>query len=235
MLGLFYVAAGLLSLTIDDSKNAAILVVMMAAIPTCGFFALATERLIQYSGAGSFLGIPNHVAGLRRGQVDLMCLLIGIPGVIAMMKGAPFNLAALLFVSAAMGVLLTLYARWAFALWIVFAVLGRIANSYHLAADFSSPIILNVLIAASIPILWWWLSLAFRVEARAQVSRPLADARHERTIESRGEALAVDVARLANHEESTDRAIASVISGISDSGLTSRALSLGLGFDLRPR
>jgi hypothetical protein len=114
-------------------------------------------------------------------------------------------------------------------------ILEHVADSYHFAADFTSPVIRGALIVASIPILIWWLRLAVRVAARTQASGPLADARHERTVATRGEALAVDAERLARYEESLDRVVTSAVAGVGDAGLSSRALSLGLGFDLRPR
>ena len=234
MLGLFYPVGWLIALTSDAPKKGVVILVM-AAIPACGFFALATERLIQFSAAGSSLGIPGHVPALRHGQIDVMCLVIGVPAIIALLEGAPFNSSALLCVPAAAGVFLTLYARWIFPIWIILFVSSRVAESYHFAADFTSPVIQVALLVASVPTLIWWLGLASRVQARTRPLLRLADRRHERTVEARGEALAVDSDRLTRYEESLDRALTSIVAGVNDTGPSSDAFSLGLGFDLRPR
>jgi len=49
VLALFYVVAGFLTLTLDPDKKISFILIM-CAIPACGVFAIATQRVIPKSG-----------------------------------------------------------------------------------------------------------------------------------------------------------------------------------------
>jgi hypothetical protein len=236
LLGLFYVVAGFLLVSIDDEKKAFAFILLLA-IPTGGFFAMATERLIQYAGAGGSLGIPGNAAGLRSGQIDLLILLVAVPAALAALESRDPAVAVLLCVPAAMGVLIALYPRWVFVGWITITVGGRFfLSSDYPIPGFSNPLIRMILMAASAWILYRWLSLGVRVESAARDALgPLADAKHERSAALRGEPVEVESARLVAFREATDAALASILSGISDSRITSRAFSAAFAIDLRPK
>jgi hypothetical protein len=227
LLGLFYVVGAFLLLTIDDEKKAVGFVALLV-LPTGGFFAMATERLMQYAAAGGSLGIPGNTAALRSGQIDLLLLLVAVPAALSALQSRDPAVAILLCVPAAVGVLIALYPRWVFVGWITIAVGGRFfRSSGYPLPGFGAPLIRIVLVAGSAWILYRWLSLGVRVESAARdAAGPLADAKHERPAEP---------AQLAAYREATDAAVASVLGGIGDANISSRAFSAGLAIDLRPK
>jgi len=235
LLGLFYVVAALLALTMDsDKKGTAILV--LSAIPTLGFFAIATERSIQYSMANAVLGIPRHAESLRNAQIALLFALIGVPAAIGIMHGGQPSYMALLCVPAALGVLLPLYARWAFLIWITIAVATRFSYSFGAwMPGLSNPLVRVTLILASMGVLYWWLGLATRTEQRVKRgSLLIADAKHESTHASAEESRGAPSGFKA-YEQGIERKVAGVICGIDRKGITSRALGMALAVDLRPK
>jgi len=229
MLGLFYVLAAFLFVVLDPDKRASVIAVM-SAIPAGGFFALATERIVSCSIAAGSLGIPAHAEHLRRAQVCMMGIFIVVPAIVAVCYGGQPGYMALLCVPAALGVLLALYGRWAFVVWIVLVVLSHF--SYSLDSVFprlSSPWLRVVLIVASIALLTWWLGLAKRTERRYRgLSLVMADSRHEVTAEAAGASLGVDPVKFAQYEQAVDRAMTRITTGITNSGITRRALQTGL-------
>jgi hypothetical protein len=236
VLGLFYLVAAFLVLTVEPDKKATA-IALLSAIPTCGFFAIATERLVQYAAAGSSLGIPDNSESLRRGQVWLMATFIGVPLVVGLGYGGQPSYMALLFAPAATGVLLALYARWAFVAWITIAVATRFTYSFGAAMPgLSDPWVRVALIAASVGVLYWWFGLARRTEQRNRgVSLRMADAKHERSTDSIGEALGVDPVHYGRYEQAYEREISTVTAGIADTGISRRALQTGLAIDVRPQ
>jgi hypothetical protein len=236
MLALFYLLAALLALMLESDKKAA-LVLVLCAIPACGFLATATERVIQYSVTDAALGLPRHAELLRRTQWVILGLVVGIPACIALGYGAEVSYAALLLVPAALGVLLALKARWLFAVWIVVAVASRFSYSLGgIVPGLSNPVVRLGLIGASLAGLYWWLGLASRIETRARgASLVLADARHEASATFISETMGLTAAQVDGLERAYDREITEVSAGVGDAGISGRALALGLGIDVRPR
>jgi hypothetical protein len=234
-LGLFYLLAIILSITLEADKKASTILVL-SAIPACGFLATATERVIQYSIAGASLGIPRHVECLRNGQIAVLCLFIGIPACVGLQYGALLSRAALLLVPAAVGVLLALKARWVFLPWIVLAVGTRFSfSSGNGLPGLDSLWVRIALIIVSLGILYWWLGLPSRTEKRARgVSMVLADARHEASAISNSDAMGTGPGQVEPFGKAYEWEIDEVTAGIRDVGLTSRALALGLAIDVRP-
>jgi hypothetical protein len=228
VLTLFYVVAGFLLLTLDADKKVSIILIM-CAIPACGVFAIATERVAQYSHAGSALGLPRHRESLRVGQIWLLGIFVGIPAGIATALGGNLSYVVMLLVPAASGVLLALYARWVFLVWISFAVITRF--TYSLGAwmpGLGNPWIRAILVCLSVGALYWWLGLADRVARRSLPSLVIADARHESTTASIGQALGADPKQYELYEKAYDRAMTAIVAGITDRGITRRALQVGL-------
>jgi hypothetical protein len=235
LLGLFYLLALILSITLEPDKKASIILVL-SAVPACGFLATATERVILYSIAGASLGIPRHAEFLRNGQIAVLCLFIGVPACVGLTCGGPLSHAALLLVPAAAGVLVALKARWIFAAWIVLLVGTRFFSpSSAPLPGLSSPWVQIALIMVSLGILYWWLGLPLRTEKRARgVSTVLADARHEASSSSPSEAIGTNPGQVELLQKAYERELDEVTAGISDAGLTSRALGVGLAIDVRP-
>jgi hypothetical protein len=235
LLGLFYLLAMMLSITLEADKKASIILVL-SAIPACGFLATATERVVQYSLAGASLGIPRHVEFLRNGQIAVMCLFVGIPACVGLKYGGLLSHAALLVVPAAGGVFLALKARWVFAAWIVLAVGTRFSFAQGDALlGLNTPAVRIALIMVSLGILYRWLGLPSRTEKRARgVSTVLADARHEASATSISDAIGTERSQVELLDKAYEREIDEVTAGITDAGLMSRALALGLAIDVRP-
>ena len=235
LLGLFYVLAMILSITLQGEQKASSILVL-SAIPACGFLATATERVVLHSIAGASLGIPRHVEFLRNGQIAVLCLFIGIPACFGLLYGAPLSHAALLLVPAAMGVIVALKGRWAFGIWIAFAIGTRfVPSSGGILPGLNNPVVQTALIMGSLGILYWWLGLPRRTETRARgVSAVLTDARHEASATSIADAIGTPSDQVDLLEKAYEREIDEVTAGISDAGLTSRALALGLAIDVRP-
>jgi hypothetical protein len=235
LLGLFYVLAMILSITLEGRQKATIILVL-SAIPACGFLATATERVVLYSIAGASLGIPRHAEFLRNGQVAVLCLFIGIPACVGLIYEGSLSHAALLLAPAALGVIVALKGRWAFGIWIAFAVATRFfSSSGGILPGLNNPPVQIALIMVSLGILYWWLGLPLRTETRARgMSMVLADARHEANATSISEAIGTNSGQVELLEKAYEREIDEVTAGISDAGFTSRALALGLAIDVRP-
>jgi hypothetical protein len=228
VLGLFYVVAGFLLLMLQADKKVSVILIM-CAIPACGMFALATERVIQYTAEASSLGIPRHAESIRIGQLWLIGVFVGIPAGIAAALGGNLSYIVLLLVPAASGVLLAIYARWVFFIWIVFAVTTRFNYSFGAwMPGLGNPWIRAILVCLSIAVLYWWLGLANRTARRSLPSLVIADARHESTTASIGQALGADPQQYELYEKAYDQGITAIVTGITDSGITRRALQLGL-------
>jgi hypothetical protein len=234
LLSLFYLLALILAGTGDKHGS---IILVLSAIPACGFLATATERVIQYSVAGGSLGIPRHGELLRNGQIAVLFLFVGIPACIAITYGERVDHAALLLVPAAGGVVLALKARWLFVVWIVLAVGMRFVPSTDaLWPGLISPWVQIPLTMVSVGILYWWLGLAMRTEKRSRgVTMILADARHEASATSIGQAIRATPGQVERLEKAYERELDEVTAGISDAGITSRALALGLAIDVRPK
>lgn len=225
---LFYVVAGLLFLMQEADKKVSVILIM-CAIPACGVFAIATQRVIQYTDAGCSLGLPRHREAIRVGQIWLLWVFVGIPAGIAVAMGGNLSYIVLLLVPAASGVLLTIYARWVFLVWITFAVTTRFTYSFGTwMPSLSNPWIRAILVCLSVAVLYWWLGLANRIARRSLPSLVIADARHESTTASIGQALGADPKQFDAFEKAYDRGITAIVAGITDRGMTKRALQLGL-------
>jgi hypothetical protein len=236
LLGLFYLLALFLSMTLDADKKAS-MILILSAIPACAFCAIATERVVLYSIAGASLGLPRQAELLRKGQMAILGLFVGVPACFALRYGAPASLAALLLVPAALGAFFALKGRWLFIVWIALAVGSRFfANSFGaLFSELASPAVRLGAIVASMALFYWWLGLPARIETRARgISASLADARHEANSTSVGETTGLTSAQAEALERVYDKEIAAVTVGISDTRISARALSLGLGIDVRP-
>lgn len=235
LLALFYLLAIVLSITLEADKKATI-ILGLSAIPACGFLATATERVVQYAIAGASLGIPRHVEFLRNGQIAVLCLFVGIPAGVGLIYGSPLGHAALLLVPAALGIVVGLKARWAFAAWIVLLVGTRFfSSSGGVLPGLNNPAVQIALIMISLGILYWWLGLPLRTEKRARgVSTVLADARHEASASSTSEAIGTSPGQIELLEKAYERELDEITAGIRDAGLKSRALGLGLAMDMRP-
>jgi hypothetical protein len=228
VLALFYVVAGFLLLMLEADKKVSI-VLIMSAIPACGVFAIATERVIQYTHAARSLGLPRHEEAMRVGQIWLLCVFVGIPAGIAVALGGTLSYIVLLLVPAASGVLLAIYARWVFFVWIAFAVTTRFTYSFGAwMPGLGNPWIRAILVCMSVAVLYWWLGLADRLARRSVPSLVMADARHESTAASIGQALGTDPKQYELYEQAYDRGITAVVAGITDRSITKRVLQVGL-------
>jgi hypothetical protein len=232
---MFYVLAALLALTMEPKKQA-LMILIFSAIPACGFFALATERLIPFSAAGATLGLPQNVETLRRAQIAILVVFVGIPACVSFWVGADISTAGLLFVPAALGVLLVLAGRWLFFAWIILAVGTRFSDSFEaILPGLENPAVRICLIVASFAAIYWWLALAKRVALRTQgIPGQFADAKHEASPAGGAGATRLTSAQIDRLEQAYDIAIAEVTAGVSDRGISSGALSLGLALDTRP-
>jgi hypothetical protein len=227
-LALFYVVAGFLTLMLEPDKKVSVILIM-CAIPACGVFAIATQRVIQYTHAGCSLGLPRHQEAMRVGQIWLLCVFVGIPAGIAVALGGHPSYIVLLLVPAASGVSLAIYARWVFFVWITVAVTTRFTYSFGAwMPSLSNPWIRALLVSLSVAVLYWWLGLADRIARRSLPSLVIADARHESTTASIGQALGADPKQYELYEKAYDRGITAIIAGITDTSITKRALQVGL-------
>jgi hypothetical protein len=235
LLTLFYLLAMILSITLEADKKVSIILVL-SGIPACGFLAMATERVIQYSIAGALLGIPRHAEFLRNGQMAILCLFVGVPASVALAYGGLAGHAALLLVPAAAGVVFALKGRWVFAAWIVIAVSTRFSLSMGgVLPGLNSPPVQIALIIVSLGILYWWLGLPSRTEKHAQeMPTVLADARHEASATSTSGTLGKKPGQVELLEKAYERELDEVTAGMSNAGLTSHSLALGLAVDVRP-
>lgn len=235
LLCLFYVLAAVLLLTLE-SKKQPLIILIFTAIPACGFLALATERLIQYSAAGATIGLPQNIELLRRSQIAILLLFVGIPACISLWVGADVTTAGLLLVPAALGVLVTLYARWLFLVWIILAVGSRFKDSFDgILPGLENRTVRICLIVTSLAALYWWLDMAKRVELRTRGAPGyLADARHEKNPDKSAAVGQLTSAQIDGLEKAYDAELSGVTAGVSDEGISSRALSLGLAVDTRP-
>jgi len=227
-LALFYVVAGFLTLMLEPGKKVPVILIM-CAIPACGMFAIATQRIIQYTAAASSLGIPRHQESLRVGQLWLLGVFVGIPAGIAAASGGDPSYIILLLVPAAGGALLAIYSRWVFFVWITVAVTTRFTYSFgSWFPGLGNPWIRAILVSLSAAVLYWWLGLANRVARRSLPSLVIADARHESTTASIGQALGADPRQYELYEKAYDRGITAIIAGITDRSISKRALQVGL-------
>jgi hypothetical protein len=236
LLSLFYLLAVFLAVTLEGDKRTSI-VLVLSAIPACAFLAIATERVVLYSTAGASLGLPQQAELLRNSQIAVLTIFVGVPASAALLYGAQASLAALLLVPAALGALFALKGRWVFVAWIALAIGSRFFSDSlgALLSELGNPAVRLGLILASIATFYWWLGLASRTEKRARgTSTSLADARHESNAASMGDTVGLTAAQVEILEQTYDREIADVTSGIGDVGITSRALALGMGIDVRP-
>jgi hypothetical protein len=228
VLSLFYVVAGLLVLMLEANKTVSIILIM-CAIPACGVFAIATQRAIQYTAEASSLGIPRHRESIRVGQLWLLSVFVGIPAGIDVILGGNLSYIVLLLVPAASGVLLAIYARWVFFIWITFAVTTRFTYSFGAwMPGLGNAWIRAILVCLSVAVLYWWLGLANRTARRSLPFLVIADARHESTTTSIGQALGRDPRQYELYEKAYDQGITAIVAGITDSGITKRALQIGL-------
>jgi hypothetical protein len=227
-LALFYVVAGFLLVMLEADKKVS-LILIMCAIPACGVFAIATQRVIQYTAEASSLGIPRHRESIRVGQLWLLGVFVGIPAGIAVALGGNLSYIVLLLVPAASGVLLAVYARWVFLIWITFAVTTRFTYSFGAwMPGLGNPWIRAILVSLSVAVLYWWLGLANRIARRSLPSLVIADARHESTSATIGQALGADPKQYELYEKAYDRGITAIIAGITDRSISKRALQVGL-------
>lgn len=234
-LALFYVVAGFLLLMLESDKKVSVILIM-CGIPACGVFAIATQRVIQYTYAGSSLGLPRHLESMRVGQLWLLGVFVGTPACIAVALGGNLSYVALLLVPAASGVLLAIYARWVFFVWITFAVTTRFTYSFGAwMPGLGNPWMRAILVSLSVAVLYWWLGLAMRIARRSLPSLVIADARHESTTASIGQALGADPKQYEVYEKAYDRGIAATVAGITDSSITKRALQVGLAMPGRTK
>lgn len=228
VLALFYVAAAFLFLMLEADKKVSVILIM-CAIPACGVLAIATERLIQYTHASRSLGIPGHREAMWLGQIWILGIFVGIPAVIAVVLGGKLSYVVLLLVPAASGVLLALYARWLFLVWIAVAITSRFNYSFGAwTPALGNAWIRAILVCLSVAVLYWWLGLANRVARRSLSSLVIADARHESTAASTGQALGADPKQYELYEKAHDRQITAVVAGITDTSITKRAVQVGL-------
>jgi hypothetical protein len=229
VLALFYLLAGFLTLASEPGKKASIIAIM-SAIPACGVFAIATQRIIEYTVAASALGIPRHSESLRVGQLWLVGIFVGIPASVAAAYGGDLSYVVLLLVPAASGVLLAIYSRWVFLIWIVVAVTTRFSYSFGAwMPGLSNPWIRAILVGLSLIVLYWWLGLANRIAQRSLgASLLMADVKHELSTASIGEALGADPGQYELYEKAYDRGITAIVAGVTDSSITKRALQIGL-------
>jgi len=228
VLALFYVLAGFLILMLEPDKKVSVILII-SAIPACGVFAISTQRVIQYTAEASYLGIPRHRESIRVGQLWLLGVFVGIPAGIAAVLGGNLSYIVLLLVPAASGVLLAIYARWVFFIWITVAVTTRFTYSFGAwMPGLGNPWIRAILVCLSVAVLYRWLGLANRTARRSLPSPVIADARHESTAVSIGQALGADPKQYDLYEKAYDRGITAIVAGIIDSGITKRALQVGL-------
>ena len=135
----------------------------------------------------------------------------------------------LLLVPAATGILLAIYARWVFFVWITFAVTTRFTYSFGAwMPGLGNPLIRAILVCLSVAVLYWWLGLANRIARRSAPSLVIADARHESTTASIGQALGADPKQYELYERAYDRGMTAIVSGITDKRISKRALQVGL-------
>jgi hypothetical protein len=235
-LALFYVVAGFLLLMLEADKKVSVILIM-CAIPACGVFAIATQRVIQYTYAGSSLGLPRHRESMRVGQLWLLGVFVGIPAGIAVALSGNLSYVVLLLVPAASGVLLAIYARWVFFIWVTVAVTTRFTYSFGAwMPGLGNPWIRAILACLSVAVLYWWLGLANRMARRSlSGSLVIADARHESTTASIGQALGADPKLYELYEKAYDRGITAIVAGITDRCITKRALQVGLAMPGRTK
>jgi hypothetical protein len=125
--------------------------------------------------------------------------------------------------------LLAIYARWVFFIWITFAVTTRFTYSFGAGMPgLGNPWIRAILVCLSVAVLYWWLGLANRTARRSVPSLVIADARHESTTTSIGQALGAAPRQYELYEKAYDQGITAIVAGINDSGITKRALQVGL-------
>lgn len=236
LLSLFYLLAIFLAMILEDDKRTSIILVL-SAIPACAFCAIATERVVLYSTAGASLGLPRQTELLRHSQIAVLSIFVGVPASAALLYGAQASLAALLLVPAALGTLFALKGRWVFVAWIVLAVGSRLFSDSLSAplSELGNPVVRSGLVLASMATLYWWLGLANRTEKHPRgISSSLSDARHESNAASLGDTVGLTSAQIEILEQTYDREITDVTSGIGDVGIGSRTLALGMAIDVRP-
>jgi hypothetical protein len=229
VLTLFYVLAGFLTLTQEPGRKVSVILIM-CAFPACGVFAIATQRVIQYTTAAGSLGLPRHRESMRIGQLWLVGIFVGIPASIAAACGGDPTYIMLLLVPAAIGVLLAIYSRWVFLLWVTLAVTTRFTYSFGAwMPGLGNAWLRTILVVLSVAALYWWLGLANRLAQRSlNASLVIADARHESSTASIGEALGADPKQYDLYEKAYDRGITAIVAGITDRSITKRVLQVGL-------
>lgn len=234
VLGLFYVASAFMVAVARPAARGSILGLLWI-IPTAGFFAMATERVMKYANAGGLLGIPDHAAAIRQGQLAFASLFLVTPIVVGAYLGGVFSWLSMLCVAAALGTLLAQYPQWAFMAWVTGAVGARVIS--RLRMDWSGlygTAIRVALIVGSLVILARWLRLASQMHDRARFAfSGLADRKHERAAEiaarTRPDDNAKTIHRLARHEAVVD----SVVDEVVRHGVTPAVLSAILAVDVQ--
>ena len=234
LLGLFYLLALFLVMVLDSGKRADVILIL-AAIPACGFAAIASERVALYSSDGAVLGLPRSERILRNGQIAVLVLIIGVPACCALLYGAQSSMAALLIVPAAMGTFLGGRGRWPAIAWIVLLVGARVfptALSKLVSASADPAIRWGAIFVAAFA-LHHWLGLSGRIRRRTLgLGMPQSGGRHEAAaVSNRAPNLTSDQVDLLDH--AYFREITRVTAGIDDVRISSSALALGLSIATR--
>ena len=233
VLGLFFLVAIFLTQVLEAGKISSV-ILMMSAIPACGFLAMSTKQVILRSAASASLGVPRQAQILRNGQALIVVMFIVAPACLALLYGGSLGWAALLLFPAALGVLFELKGGWVVGACIAVAVGVRVfAKSFDSVFDVvTNPMVRPGLVLASAGVFFWWLALARRIEKRTACASPsLADAKHESSSASTGEVVGLTSAKVDASEHVYDREIATATSGMRESHISNRALSLGIAFD----
>lgn len=236
VLGLFYVLSVFLVVFVKPAGKGAV-VGLLSIIPTAGFFAIATERAIQYAHAGALLGISDHATAVRQGQIGVATLFLLTPVVVGACLGGPLPWLLLLCVPAALGTLIAQYPRWALLAWVAIAIGARTVPTMNI--EWTSQVgaaVRVALIVGALAILARWLGLAQRIDRRAGFAfAGLADRQLERSAETVAGRRTVDSVKLQRtlwtHADLVDSIADDAVTGV----ITRSVLSATLAIDVRPR
>ncbi len=230
----FYVAAGFMSLFLSgrDDLQVWIGVVAICAIPTAGFFALATERMVQLCTSAADLAPPGHAKSVRHAQALLIVCFVVLPVVILSMMAGQFSVLFVLamLVVGALGTTVVTKPYVLVALAVVFITTARTASLWSVIAH---PAFHGAALLGALYLYYRWFQSPARIEsAAAQRTVTLADATHETTDGETAQTLDIDELQLHRYAQDLETSLDEVKQEIAERP-GARALAVGLGFDIR--